>query len=160
MLIGCAERLKGQDYYIPELEIYLKFEKIQSKKARVYFSRTKEFTTDYVDYTYYPDGPCTDIYYLVPNKLYVIDGGEITETESKHFDISVINDYTNNHSWRLEENQDSSDSSDWNKKAYVRAMKDSVFIKEPHYLFEIIGVSYFVVFDSNNLIFNSYLCDE
>ena len=163
MFSRCAERLKGKDYYIPELEMYLKFEKIKSKKARVYFSRTKEFESDYLEYTYYPDGDYSDIFYLAPNRLYVIDGGEIIEAKHKDFDISVVNDYTRDHDWWV--NCDTTvDSTNWHKKAFYRAMKDSVFLKDPHYHIQFGGLYYFVVFDSTNdstkIIFDSNSYNE
>lgn len=78
--------------YIEPLGINVRIERLSllNKKARVSFSKTDDFGSDYIVYEWYPDGPGLNIYVMNPNLYYVI-GYNYKIYEIKTDNIQIIN---------------------------------------------------------------------
>lgn len=85
--------------YVPELDLHYKITRDSYdtddgrniKQARLYFSRTDTFETDYIDFKYtvvnYPI-----IYYVKPDTFYIVDRDNlIQDISSKEFNIISLN---------------------------------------------------------------------
>ena len=87
------------DYgFVPELSLQYKIKRDSYKTedgrkflhARLYFSRTGTFETDYIDFHFTQDC-CPRIYYVEPDTLYIVDrDSDIQDIHSKEFNIVYI----------------------------------------------------------------------
>ncbi len=92
--IGCtwyAEYI----YYIEDIDLYVKMKKLRNH-ARIYFSKTLEFETDYIEFVNHPGMPDMDLYYHPPYNIYAIneDGKEIVSIQQGYFQIANIEEHT------------------------------------------------------------------
>jgi hypothetical protein len=135
-------------YYVSDLCSNVRIERYPFKKARIYFSKTKTFGDDYIEYQWYPDGPGIDIYYIEPNMFYVIDEGNIIAIRYKHYHITEIQN-------TFGENTGTTDSSNWYLKHYIREWRDSFFIKNSYAKISVWGTQWLNIYNSKHqLIFH------
>lgn len=144
MLVRCQDH-RVRVFYIPEMELYVKIEKIPFQYGKLYFSKSKEFGTDFVLEEPTLEISNMNIYYVPPCTICVSGATKTNQDKLNIIEFKATEKcklFKKNHKWKYE---------------YYTEYTDSTFLKKEQYKFHI--YSYFMGFWVTNpngkIIFNS-----